>query len=75
MLDLDLRLPAELGGDGRGTYPEQLFAAGFAASRTPSTSSWPRSPPGPPSNRRWSAARRVAATTVVTTPAWIPLYR
>ncbi|WP_208612845.1 Ohr family peroxiredoxin [Streptomyces canus] len=31
MLDLDLRLPAELGGDGRGTNPEQLFAAGFAA--------------------------------------------
>ncbi|WP_405718786.1 Ohr family peroxiredoxin [Streptomyces sp. NBC_01537] len=31
VLDLDLRLPAELGGDGRGTNPEQLFAAGFAA--------------------------------------------
>ena len=31
ILDLDLRLPAELGGDGRGTNPEQLFAAGFAA--------------------------------------------
>ncbi|WP_126641007.1 Ohr family peroxiredoxin [Embleya hyalina] len=31
-LDLDLRMPAELGGDGRGTNPEQLFAAGFAAS-------------------------------------------
>ncbi|MFB6774110.1 Ohr family peroxiredoxin [Streptomyces sp. NPDC056337] len=30
-LDLDLRTPAELGGDGRGTNPEQLFAAGFAA--------------------------------------------
>ncbi|MFF7529415.1 Ohr family peroxiredoxin [Streptomyces bobili] len=30
-LDLDLRMPAELGGDGRGTNPEQLFAAGFAA--------------------------------------------
>ncbi|ROQ60160.1 Ohr subfamily peroxiredoxin [Streptomyces sp. 840.1] len=30
-LDLDLRVPAELGGDGRGTNPEQLFAAGFAA--------------------------------------------
>ncbi|WP_306482408.1 OsmC family protein [Streptomyces sp. AS02] len=24
-------MPAELGGDGRGTNPEQLFAAGFAA--------------------------------------------
>ncbi|MFE5142492.1 Ohr family peroxiredoxin [Streptomyces fagopyri] len=32
VLDLDLRMPAELGGDGRGTNPEQLFAAGFAAS-------------------------------------------
>jgi Ohr subfamily peroxiredoxin len=30
-LDLDLRMPVELGGDGRGTNPEQLFAAGFAA--------------------------------------------
>ncbi|RPF30467.1 Ohr family peroxiredoxin [Streptomyces sp. TLI_185] len=30
-LDLDLRMPAELGGDGSGTNPEQLFAAGFAA--------------------------------------------
>ncbi|MEU1231391.1 Ohr family peroxiredoxin [Streptomyces sp. NPDC005828] len=30
-LDLDLRMPAELGGSGRGTNPEQLFAAGFAA--------------------------------------------
>jgi Ohr subfamily peroxiredoxin len=30
-LDLDLRLPGELGGDGQGTNPEQLFAAGFAA--------------------------------------------
>ncbi|MEU9336582.1 Ohr family peroxiredoxin [Streptomyces sp. NPDC048290] len=30
-LDLDLRMPAELGGDGRKTNPEQLFAAGFAA--------------------------------------------
>ncbi|MGW1498728.1 Ohr family peroxiredoxin [Streptomyces mirabilis] len=31
VLDLDLRMPAELGGDGHGTNPEQLFAAGFAA--------------------------------------------
>ncbi|GGW98317.1 peroxiredoxin [Streptomyces malachitofuscus] len=31
VLDLGLRLPAELGGDGSGTNPEQLFAAGFAA--------------------------------------------
>lgn len=30
-LDLSLRMPTELGGDGRGTNPEQLFAAGFAA--------------------------------------------
>ncbi|WP_431963720.1 Ohr family peroxiredoxin [Actinacidiphila sp. bgisy160] len=30
-LDLTLRLPAELGGDGGGTNPEQLFAAGLAA--------------------------------------------
>jgi len=30
-LDLDLRMPAELGGPGTGTNPEQLFAAGFAA--------------------------------------------
>lgn len=31
VLDLGLRMPAELGGDGHGTNPEQLFAAGFAA--------------------------------------------
>lgn len=30
-LQLDLRLPKELGGQGGGTNPEQLFAAGFAA--------------------------------------------
>lgn len=30
-LDLVLRLPRELGGNGGGTNPEQLFAAGFAA--------------------------------------------
>ncbi|MGH8810559.1 MAG: Ohr family peroxiredoxin [Advenella sp.] len=30
-LDLDLRLPAALGGPGEGTNPEQLFAAGYAA--------------------------------------------
>jgi Ohr subfamily peroxiredoxin len=30
-LIVDLRLPAELGGPGGGTNPEQLFAAGYAA--------------------------------------------
>ncbi len=30
-LDLNLRLPDELGGSGGGTNPEQLFAAAFAA--------------------------------------------
>lgn len=30
-LEVDLRLPKELGGDGDGTNPEQLFAVGFAA--------------------------------------------
>ena len=30
-LQLDLRLPPELGGPGGGTNPEQLFAAGYAA--------------------------------------------
>lgn len=30
-LDVDLRLPKELGGDGQGTNPEQLFALGYAA--------------------------------------------
>jgi osmotically inducible protein OsmC len=30
-LEVDLRLPQELGGDGEGTNPEQLFAIGFAA--------------------------------------------
>ncbi|ANW17558.1 organic hydroperoxide resistance protein [Streptomyces clavuligerus] len=30
-LDLPLALPQVLGGSGRGTNPEQLFAAGYAA--------------------------------------------
>jgi lipoyl-dependent peroxiredoxin len=30
-LEVDIRVPSELGGDGAGTNPEQLFAVGFAA--------------------------------------------
>ena len=30
-LDVHLRLPTEMGGDGEGTNPEQLFAVGYAA--------------------------------------------
>ncbi|MER5601417.1 organic hydroperoxide resistance protein [Streptomyces sp. NPDC002265] len=30
-LDVQLAPPAELGGNGQGTNPEQLFAAGYAA--------------------------------------------
>src|SRR5204863_1075385 len=30
-LDLQLRMPREMGGEGGGTNPEQLFAVGFAA--------------------------------------------
>ena len=30
-LDLTLAMPPALGGDGNGTNPEQLFAAGYAA--------------------------------------------
>ncbi|MGN8132400.1 organic hydroperoxide resistance protein [Paenarthrobacter sp. 22069] len=30
-LDVSLASPVELGGSGRGTNPEQLFAAGYAA--------------------------------------------
>jgi Ohr subfamily peroxiredoxin len=30
-LEVDLRTPPELGGDGSGTNPEQLFAVGYAA--------------------------------------------
>jgi Ohr subfamily peroxiredoxin len=30
-LTVDLRLPQELGGDGAGTNPEELFAVGFAS--------------------------------------------
>jgi lipoyl-dependent peroxiredoxin len=30
-LEVDLRLPHEMGGDDRGTNPEQLFAVGYAA--------------------------------------------
>ena len=31
VLEVDLRSPKELGGEGGGTNPEQLFAIGFAA--------------------------------------------
>ena len=30
-LDVQLRLPKEMGGQGGGTNPEQLFAVGYAA--------------------------------------------
>ncbi|MGW3727942.1 organic hydroperoxide resistance protein [Streptomyces sp. NPDC000851] len=30
-LDLQLGIPTEMGGNGQGTNPEQLFAAGYAA--------------------------------------------
>ncbi len=30
-LDLDLRIPKEMGGPGGATNPEQLFAVGYAA--------------------------------------------
>ena len=31
VLDVQLRTPAEMGGDGGGTNPEQLFAIGYAS--------------------------------------------
>jgi len=31
LLEVDLRLPAEMGGEGGATNPEQLFAVGYAA--------------------------------------------
>ncbi|HEX6689244.1 MAG TPA: Ohr family peroxiredoxin [Solirubrobacterales bacterium] len=31
MLEVDLRTPPEMGGEGGGTNPEQLFAVGYAA--------------------------------------------
>jgi lipoyl-dependent peroxiredoxin len=31
VLDVQLRTPAEMGGDGGGTNPEQLFAVGYAS--------------------------------------------
>jgi Ohr subfamily peroxiredoxin len=30
-LEVDLRIPSEMGGSGGGTNPEQLFAVGFAS--------------------------------------------
>ena len=30
-LEVDLRVPKEMGGDGEGTNPEELFAVGYAA--------------------------------------------
>jgi Ohr subfamily peroxiredoxin len=31
VLDVQLRMPVEMGGEGGGTNPEQLFAVGYAA--------------------------------------------
>lgn len=31
LLDVDIRIPPELGGPGTGTNPEQLFAVGFGS--------------------------------------------
>ena len=31
LLEVDLRRPKEMGGEGDGTNPEQLFAVGYAA--------------------------------------------
>ncbi|MFI4991780.1 MAG: organic hydroperoxide resistance protein [Solirubrobacterales bacterium] len=31
VLEVDLRLPKEMGGEGGGTNPEELFAVGYAA--------------------------------------------
>ncbi len=31
MLEVDLRIPSEMGGSGGGTNPEELFAVGYAA--------------------------------------------
>jgi lipoyl-dependent peroxiredoxin len=31
VLEVDLRLPVEMGGQGDGTNPEELFAVGYAA--------------------------------------------
>jgi lipoyl-dependent peroxiredoxin len=31
LLEVDLRLPTEMGGQGGGTNPEQLFAVGYAS--------------------------------------------
>ncbi len=31
LLDVKLALPPAMGGDGKGTNPEQLFAAGYSA--------------------------------------------
>jgi lipoyl-dependent peroxiredoxin len=31
VLEVDLRMPTEMGGEGGGTNPEQLFAVGYAA--------------------------------------------
>src|SRR6476620_11433483 len=31
VLEVDLRMPKEMGGEGGGTNPEQLFAIGFAS--------------------------------------------
>jgi lipoyl-dependent peroxiredoxin len=31
LLEVDIRIPPELGGDGGGTNPEQLFAVGYAS--------------------------------------------
>lgn len=44
VLDVQLRTPKEMGGDGGGTNPEQLFAVGYAACPVFRTSAEPYRP-------------------------------
>ncbi len=72
-LDLDLSIPTEMGGSGKGTNPEQLFAAGYAACfhsalqmiarQEKRTSATPRSAPAS------ASARPTAADSVSPSPS------
>jgi Ohr subfamily peroxiredoxin len=83
-LDVSLAPPVELGGNGAGTNPEQLFAAGYAACfigamkfAATHNASLPRVPADATVNARVGIGPRedkgfgLAVELIITCPAWI----
>ena len=81
-IELKVAMPPQLGGDGNGTNPEQLFAAGYSAcfhnalvlsaAARATTSPGPRSPPkvgiGPNKQRGYGLAVALSVSLPVLDP-------